>query len=169
MVELSLDLPGLPCARRLLPADPDASYIEVVKVNVEYVVHSYKSVIGNSVHKMLVISRTRYRCIQEDANAGDACLLTHSDVLMVLLVSVVISTACLLNMAVGSGASDSRAFFLVQFAFCVFACPTLALAVRVPPSKFLGDYLGTRSASLLLRCIFAVIATETLFVFWFYV
>jgi len=121
------------------------------------------------MHKMLVISRTRYRCIQEDANAGDACLLTHSDVLMVLLVAVVTSTACLLNMAVGSGASDSRAFFLVQFAFGVFACPTLALAVRVPPSNFLGDYLDTRSASLLLRCIFAVIATETLFVFWFYV
>ena len=119
--------------------------------------------------KMLVISRTRYRCVEEAASAGDASLLTHSDVLLLLLLAVAASTACVLNMAVASDAWDCRAFFLVQFTFCAFACPTLALAVRVPPSAFFGGYAATPSASLLVRGAFTVVATETLLVFWFYV
>jgi len=119
---------------------------------------------------MLVISRTRYRCLEEAPRARDACLLTHADVLLMLLAAVAIATACLLNMAVGSDSWDSRVFLLVQSTFCVFACPALALAVRVAPSPFFGDYLATSpSASLLLRCLFVAIATETLLVFWFYV
>jgi hypothetical protein len=87
-----------------------------------------------------------------------------------LLAAVAIATACLLNMAVGSDSWNSRALLLVQSTFCVFACPALALAVRVAPSPFFGDYLATSpSASLLLRCLFVAIATETLHVFWFYV
>lgn len=118
---------------------------------------------------MLVISRTRYRCLEEAPRARDACLLTHADALLLLLAAVAISTACLLNMAAGSDAWGSRAFFLVQSTFGVFACPALALAVRVAPSPFFGDHLATPSASLLLKCIFVAIATETLLVFWFYV
>ena len=119
--------------------------------------------------KMLVISRTRYRCVEEAASAGDASLLTHSDVLLLLLLAVAASTACVLNMAVASDAWDCRAFFLVQFTFCAFACPTLALAVRVPPSAFFAGYGASLSASWLLRGVFAVVAAETLVVFWVYV
>lgn len=86
-----------------------------------------------------------------------------------LLLAVVVSTACLLDIAVGSDGADSRALFLVQFTFCVFACPTLALALLVSPSVFFGDYVATRSAILLLRCVFVVMTTETLLVFWFYI
>ena len=107
--------------------------------------------------------------MHEAATARDACLLTHSDVLMMLLLAAGISTACVLGAAAGSDAWNSRSVFLVQFTFCVFACPTLALAVRVPPSSFFGDYVATPSASLLARCIFVVIATESLFLFGFYV
>lgn len=86
-----------------------------------------------------------------------------------LLAAVAISTACLLNMAFGSDSWDSLSFLLVQASFGVFACPALALAVRVAPSPFFGDYLATPSASLLVKCLFVAVATETLLVFWFYV
>ena len=110
---------------------------------------------------MLVISRTRYRRAQQCAS-----LLTHADVLAMLLVAAGLSTACVLHMAVGPAARDCRAFFLVQLTFCVFAYPTLALAVRVPPSAFFGGFAAAPGAGLLLPCVFVVVAAEALFFCW---
>jgi hypothetical protein len=101
--------------------------------------------------------------------ARPASLLTHSDVLVLLLAAVAVCTACLLDIAAGAHAWDSRGLLLVQSTFCVFACPALALAVRVPPSPFFGEYLHAPRAGLLVRCLFAAVAAETLLVFWFYV
>jgi hypothetical protein len=66
VVELPLDLSSLPRVRDAVPSDPDARNIQVVQVNVKYVIHFYKRVIGNMMLKMLVISRTQ-TCIERHA------------------------------------------------------------------------------------------------------
>lgn len=123
--------------------------------------------------KMLVISRTQ-TCIERHAYTAlaaqrDMCLLTHADVLGLLLCAAAISTACCFNIAVDSDSWNCRAPFLVQLTFCVFACPTLALALWVPPSVFFGKYMATQGNALLLRYIYVVVGLEALLMFWFYI
>ena len=97
------------------------------------------------------------------------CLLTHRDVLVLLALTVLVSTACLVNIASGWHSSESISLFLVQMTCCVLVCPALALAVRVPPSIFFGGYLASPRARLLSRCIYAVMAAETVVVCWVYI
>ncbi len=59
LLELPLYMAHLPSGLRTLTPDADSGDVQVVEINVENIVHSYKSGIGNSVHKMLVFSRTR--------------------------------------------------------------------------------------------------------------
>jgi hypothetical protein len=94
-------------------------------------------------------------------------LLTHRDVLCLLALTVLVSTACLVNVAVGWRASESLHLFLVQMTCCVLVCPTLALAVRLPPSGFFGGH-PVPWARLLSRCVYAVMAAEAVVVCWFY-
>ncbi len=119
--------------------------------------------------KMLVISRTRNEYTACAAQHDSVCLVTHSDVLGLLLCAAAISTACCFNIAVGSDSWNCHALFLIQLTFFVFVCPTLALAVRVSPSVFFGRYGADRSNELLLRYTYVVVALETLFMFWFYI
>lgn len=109
--------------------------------------------------------RYPYRRLEEVA----PCLLTHRDVLSLLALAVLVSTACLVNLATGWHASESLSLFLVQMTWCVLACPTLALAVRVPPSGFFGGYLASPRARLLSRCVYAVMAAEAVVVCWGYI
>ena len=119
--------------------------------------------------KMLVISRTRHEYTAMVSQCDDTCLLTHSDVLGLLLCAAAISTACCFNIAVEADSWNCHALFLVQFTFCVLACPTLALALRVPPSVFFGGYVADHSITLLLRYIYVVVGLEALLMFWFYI
>jgi hypothetical protein len=169
MVKLALDLPGLPGMRHAVPADADACDIQVIQINMEHVIHFYKRVIGNMMLKMLVISHTRNECTARVAQHDALCLVTHSDVLGLLLCAAAISTACCFNIAVGSDSWNCHALFLVQLTFCVFVCPTLALAVWVPPSVFFGRYAADHSNELLLRYIYVVVGLETLFMFGVYI
>lgn len=174
LVEFALYL-SLSYNGRVIASYSDASYIQVIEINMENIVHVYKCGIGNSIHKMLVISRTRtcetggihrYIMLEKSRAQKTPCILTHQDVMSMLLLALLISTACVVSITTGWHASTSKALLLVQITFCVLATPTLTLAVRLPPSVFLGEYIATTSASLLLRCIFLVLSIETIFLFW---
>jgi hypothetical protein len=112
-------------------------------------------------------AKGRYRHAMQAA-APAPCLLAHRDVLLLLALTVLVSTACLVNIASGWRPAESISLFLVQMACCVLVCPTLALAVRVPPSGFFGGYLASPRARLLTRCIYVAMAAETVVVCWFY-
>ncbi len=120
---------------------------------------------------MHVISQTRpsstyhYSALQEHA----PCILTHTSVLILLVLSVAISTGCVVTVTAGWDASTSVTLFIVQVMFCVLACPTLTLAVCVPSSVFFLNDSTSTDTSLLTRCVFIVLAIETLLMFWFYV
>lgn len=169
MVELALDLSCLACMRHAVPSDADACDIQVIQVNVEYIIHFYKRVLGNMMLRMLVISRTRYEYTALVPQHDNVCLVTHSDVLGLLLCAAAVSTACCFNIAVGSDSWNCHALFVVQLTFCVFACPTLALALCVPPSVFFGGYAADHSKTLLLRYIYLVVGLQTLLMFGFYI
>lgn len=120
--------------------------------------------------KMLVISRTRHEYTAMVSRCDDSmCLLAHPDVLGLLLCAAAVCTACCFNIAVGADSWNCHALFLVQFTFCVFTCPTLALALWVPPSVFFGGYVADHSMTLLLRYIYVVVGLEGLLMFWFYI
>ena len=127
---------------------------------------------------MLVISRTRpcdsrykYRYILQPDTPPDqqTSLLTHRDVLITLTVAVAVSTACAVNICIGWHTAASVNLFLVQMAFCVLACPTLTLAVGLPPSAFFGDYISATHTGLFVRCIFISLCVETILLFWIYI
>jgi hypothetical protein len=169
VVKLALYLPGLACMRHAVSSDADACDIQVIQINMEYIIHFYKRVIGNMMLKMLVISHTRNEYTACVAQHDDVCLLTHSEVLGLLLCATAISTACCFNIAVADDSWNYHALFLVQLTFCIFVSPILALAVWVPPSVFFGGYVADHSNKLLLRYIYVVVGLETLFMFGFYI
>ena len=113
--------------RHAVPSDSDACHIQVVQVNMKHVTHFYKRAIGNSVLTMLVISHTRREYTALVPQRDDICLLTHTDVLGLLLCAAAISTACCFNMATGADPWNSHALFLVQLTFCVCVCPILCV------------------------------------------
>jgi hypothetical protein len=177
LVEFSLYL-SFPRNRRLMSPDSDSSYVQVVKINVENIIHGYKCAIGNSVRKMLVISRTRscekagrhrYVILEKSTAPQTHCILTHKDVMGMLVLSLLISIACVVSITTRWHTSTSTALLLVQITFCVLACPALTLAVRLPPSVFLGEYTTTTSTSLALKGIFLVLAIETILLFWIFI
>jgi hypothetical protein len=91
------------------------------------------------------------------------------DVLILLVVAVVVCTVCVATVIVGWHASTSVTLFIVQAVFCVLVCPTLTLALCVPTSVFFGEYITSIDTGLLVRCMFIVLAVETLLLFFFYV
>jgi hypothetical protein len=111
-------------------------------------------------------AKGRYRHPTHAAPA--TCLLAHRDVLLLLVLTLLVSTACLVNITIGWHSVESVSLFLVQMACCVLVCPTLALAVRVPPSGFFGGYIASPRARLLSGCIYGAMAAETVVVCWFY-
>lgn len=158
--------------------DAHSGDVQVVEINVENIVHSYKSGIGNSVHKMLVFSRTRpceehykYRYILQPLKEPEQqnCILTHRDVLGMLALAVAVSTTCAVNILSGWNTAASVNLFLIQMAFCVVAFPTLTLAVALPASVFFGDYIITTHMTLIVQCLFGLLCTETLLLFWLYI
>jgi len=127
---------------------------------------------------MLVISRTRpcetrhkYRFVLQPRDAFDQqrAILTHRDVLLMLVLAAVVSTICAVNIARGWYTATSVNLFLVQMAFGVLVCPTLTLAVSLPPSVFFGGYILTKHASLLVRWLAILLSAETIFLFWLYI
>jgi hypothetical protein len=127
---------------------------------------------------MLVISRTRscetagrhrYMMIETSAAPETHCILTHKDVMSMLVLSLLVSVACVGSITTRWYTSTSTALLLVQITFCVLACPALTLAVRLPPSVFLGEYITTTSTSLALKGIFLVLVIETIFLFWIFI
>ena len=126
---------------------------------------------------MLVFSRTRtcethhkyyilqpYQPLQQQT-----CILTHKDVLIMLVLAVGISTACAVNIFSGWHTATSVNLFLIQMAFCVVAFPTLTLAVGLPASVFFGEYIPTTHVTLLVRCLFGWLCVETVLLFWLYI
>jgi len=97
------------------------------------------------------------------------CILTHRDVMGLLVLALLVTTGCLASIATGWHASTSKALLLVQITFFVLAVPTLTLALRLPPSVFLGEYLTTKSVDLLLKCIFLVLTIEAILLFFIFI
>jgi hypothetical protein len=125
---------------------------------------------------MLVISRTRpsetrhaYRYVLQKPVEQQHAILTHRDVLLMIILAVGVSTACAVNIARGWYTATSVNLFLIQMAFCLVACPTLTLAVSLPPSVFFGEYMLTTHATLLVRWLAILLGAETLFLFWLYI
>jgi hypothetical protein len=175
LVEFALDL-SFPGDRSAIPPDSYAGDVQVVKINVENIGHAYKRRIGNSVDKMLVISRTRtcetgrkYRYVMLGKAEQTQCILTHRDVMGLLVLALLVTTWCLASIATGWHASTAKALLLVQITFFVLAVPTLTLALRLPPSVFLGEYITTKSANLLLKCIFLVLTIEAILLFFIFI
>lgn len=127
---------------------------------------------------MLVFSRTRqcnthhkYRYILQPLKPLEQqnCILTHKDVLIMLVLAVGVSTTCTMNIFSGWNTTTSVNLFLIQMAFCVVAFPTLTLAVGLPASVFLGEYIFTTHVTLLVRCLFGLLCVETILLFWVYI
>lgn len=126
---------------------------------------------------MLVFSRTRpcethhkYYILQSQKPLQQHnCILTHKDVLIMLVLAVGISTTCVVNILSGWHTTTSVNLFLIQMAFCVVAFPTLTLAVGLRDSVFFGEYIMTTNVTLLVRCLFGWLCVETVLLFWLYI
>ena len=108
---------------------------------------------------MHVISRTEWA-----EHVRTACL-THTDVLLLLVLAVALASACCFSIVAGTATWPVFFFFVLQAIFCILACPTLSIALRLAPSTFLAQYVRSTGASLLLRAIVAAVLTQTLVVF----
>jgi hypothetical protein len=108
---------------------------------------------------MHVISRTEWA-----EHVRTACL-THTDVLLLLVLAVALASACCFSIVAGTATWPVFFFFVLQAIFCMLACPTLSIALRLAPSTFLAQYVRSTGASLLLRAIVAAVLTQTLVVF----
>jgi F0F1-type ATP synthase membrane subunit c/vacuolar-type H+-ATPase subunit K len=119
--------------------------------------------------KMLVISRTYHKLSEEGHVHEDACLLRHTDVLVLLLVACAASTWICAGVASGWTPHDYMSFLVVQYCFCVLACPAVVLAMHVESGIFFSHRDADKRSKLLVQVVFATVMLETLFVFYFYV
>ena len=110
---------------------------------------------------MLVISRAERTCPQHTT----ACL-THADVLVLLAVALAAASFCCYRIITEPVPSPAFFVFVLQAVFCMLACPTLSIALRLAPSAFLARYERSSAAGWLLKAIVGAVLTQTLVVFW---
>ena len=108
---------------------------------------------------MHVISRTEWA-----EHVRTACL-THTDVLLLLVLAMALASGCCFSVVAGTATWPVFFFFVLQAIFCMLVCPTLSIALRLAPSTFLAQYVRSTGASWLLRAIAAAVLTQTLVVF----
>jgi hypothetical protein len=114
---------------------------------------------------MHVFSRTEWACSGHIEQPVHTACLTHTDVLLLLVLATALASRCCFSIIAGSGTSSVFFSFVLQAIFCMLVCPTLSIALRLPPSTFLAQYVHSTGASLLLRAIVAAVLTQTLIVF----
>jgi hypothetical protein len=119
--------------------------------------------------KMLVISRTYYKPIGAEHIHEDACLLTHRDVLVLLLVACSVSTWICACLIAGRTMQEYISLFLVQYCFSVLVCPAVVVATSVECGVFFSHHDTDKHSRRLVQCIFVTLVLETLFIFYFYV
>jgi hypothetical protein len=112
---------------------------------------------------MHVISRTQ---CSSPRNVRSACL-THTDVLLLLLLALTTASYCCFRVVARTATSTVFFAFALQAIFGMLASPTLSIALRLAPSTFLAQYVCSPAASVLLRAIVFALLTQTLIVFWF--
>ena len=95
-----------------------------------------------------------------------ACL-THTDVLLLLVLALATASWCCVRIIARTATQDVLFLFVLQAIFCMLACPTLSIALRLAPSPFIAQYVRSAGASVLLRGIVGVMLTQTLVVFWY--
>jgi hypothetical protein len=115
---------------------------------------------------MHVISRTEWTCSGHVEPLLRTACLTHTDVLVLLVLALMLASWCCFRILAGTATSAVFFFFVSQAIFGMLVCPTFSIAVRVTPSAFLTGYVRDSGASWLLRAIALAMLTQTLFVFW---
>jgi hypothetical protein len=119
--------------------------------------------------KMLVISRTYQKPSEQWRVQEDACLLRHTDVLVLLLVACAASTWICAGIVYGWAPHDYISLLVVQYCFCVLACPAVVLAMHVESGIFFSHRDADKQSKLLVQVVFGTVMLETLLVFYFYV
>jgi hypothetical protein len=114
---------------------------------------------------MHVISRTECTCPHKIAPHTRTVCLTHADVLLLLVLALALASACCFRVVAGGATWPVFFFFVLQALFCMLACPTLSMALRLDPSTFLAQYVRSAAASMLLKGVAAAALIETLLVF----
>ena len=115
---------------------------------------------------MYVISVTQCRRPLDVRETVRTACMTHTDVLVLLLLALALASCCCVRIVTGLATWPVVFFFALQAVFCMLACPTLSIALRLAPSAFLARYLRGARASLLLKAIACAILAQTLLVFW---
>jgi hypothetical protein len=111
---------------------------------------------------MHVISRTQCTCPRQ---ARTVCL-SHTDVLLLLVLALAFASWCSFRIIAGAKTWPLLFLFVVQTLFCMLATPTLSIALRLPPSSFLAQYVRSAGASCLLQAVLAAVLTQTVLVLW---
>ena len=93
--------------------------------------------------------------------------LTHSDVLLLLLLALASASSCCVRIVAGTATSGVLFFFVLQAVFCMLACPTLSIALRLAPSTFLTQYVRSSATAWLHTGVAGAVLTQTLVLFWF--
>jgi hypothetical protein len=114
---------------------------------------------------MHVISRTEWTCSGHITQPVRTVCLTHTDVLLLLVLALALASWCCFRIVVGAATWPLFFFFGVQAIFGMLACPTLSIALRLAPSAFLAQYVRSSGASVLLKAIAGAMLTQTLVVF----
>ena len=167
VLEVSLHLPLVRRRARLALPDAHRGDVELAKVNVENVVHSYKGADGNSTAGMHVISRTQWACSPHLEQRVRTACLTHTDVLLLLVLALAFASWCCFRIVTGTATWPVFFFFVLQAVFCMLACPTLSIALRLAPSTFLTQYVRSSATAWLHTGVAGAVLTQTLVLFWF--
>ena len=116
---------------------------------------------------MHVISRTQCACSREREDKVRTACLTHTDVLLLLVLALALASSACFRLIAGTATSSVLLFFVLQSIIGMLLCSTLSIALRLPPSTFLAQYVRSRAASVLLQGISGAMLTQTLVVFWY--
>ncbi len=98
---------------------------------------------------------------------GRTTCIAHTDVLLLLAVALASAWCCCFRVVVSGVTSSLLFFFAMQAIFGMLVCPTLSLALRLPPSTFLGQYVHSTGAAWLLQGIVGAMLAQTLLFFWY--
>jgi hypothetical protein len=116
---------------------------------------------------MHVISRTQCARARDMPGPARTACLAHTDVLALLVLALATASWCCFRVVARTATPYVLFVFVMQAIFCMLACPTLSIALRLAPSTFLAQYVRRAGASVLLRGILGVMLTQTLVVFWY--
>jgi hypothetical protein len=114
----------------------------------------------------LLAARRRPHRPRQGRQAARTVCLAHTDVLLLLVLALAFASWCSFRIIAGAGTWPLFFFFVLQALFCMITAPTLSIALRLPPSTFLAQYVRSAGASWLLKAVLAVMLTQTLLVLW---